>query len=137
MISVVMPSYNSADFIEQAIASVLAQTFPHFELLVCDDGSTDQTIPIVERLMSEDHRIRLLRNNCRNISRNCNLGLAQAKYPWIARLYADDIMHPTRLERQIEAAERDPAVVLWGSYARLVNRQGNPLRTLRTGPVTL
>ena len=64
MISIIMPSYNSAEFIEQAIASVRSQTFPHFELLVCDDGSTDATIEIVERLMRQDDRIKLLKNNC-------------------------------------------------------------------------
>src|SRR4051794_38722133 len=104
MISIVMPSYNSAEFIEQAIASVRAQTFPHFELLVCDDGSTDETVQIVERLMRDDSRIKLLRNNCRNISRNCNLAMLQAKYPWIARLDADDFMLPIRLEMQVKAA---------------------------------
>ncbi|EWY38030.1 glycosyl transferase [Skermanella stibiiresistens SB22] len=134
--SVVMPSYNSAEFIEQAIESVRAQTYPHFELLVCDDGSTDATIEIVERLARQDDRIRLLRNNSRNISRNCNVGLFQAKYPWIARLDADDVMVPARLELQIRAAEQDPSVVLWGGFARLVDRAGKPLRTLRTGPTT-
>lgn len=136
MISIVMPSYNSAEFIEQAIESVRAQTFPHFELLVCDDGSTDGTLDIVRRLMGQDDRIRLLLNNCRNISLNCNIGLREARYPWIARLDADDVMHPNRLELQMKAAEQDPSVVLWGSHARLVNRKGRPLRTLRTGPAT-
>jgi GT2 family glycosyltransferase len=137
MISVVMPSYNSAEFVEQAIDSVRSQTFPHFELLVCDDGSTDATIEIVERSMRQDDRIKLLRNNCRNISLNCNIGLQQARYPWIARLDADDVMLATRLETQIKAADKDPSVVLWGSYARLVNRKGQALRTSRTGPTTL
>jgi glycosyltransferase involved in cell wall biosynthesis len=137
MISIIMPSYNSAEFIEQAIASVRSQTFPHFELLVCDDGSTDSTIEIVERLMRQDDRLKLLQNNCRNISRNCNIALQRAAYPWIARLDADDVMLPTRLEVQMKAAEQEPAVVLWGSYARLVNRRGQALRTVRTGPTTL
>jgi glycosyltransferase involved in cell wall biosynthesis len=137
MISIIMPSYNSAEFIEQAIVSVRSQTFPHFELLVCDDGSTDATIEIVERLMRQDDRIKLLQNNCRNISRNCNIGLEQAAYPWIARLDADDVMLPTRLEVQMKAAEQDPSVALWGSYARLVNRRGQALRLLQNGPTTL
>jgi glycosyltransferase involved in cell wall biosynthesis len=136
VISVIMPAYNSAEFIEQAISSIRNQTYPHFELLVCDDGSTDHTIAIVERLMNQDSRIKLLRNNCRNISQNCNLGMIQAKFPWIARLDADDVMWPDRLALQAWAAEHDPRIVLWGSYARLVNRRGKPLRILRTGPTT-
>src|SRR4051812_22233627 len=109
-----MPAYNSAEFIEQAISSIRNQTYPHFELLVCDDGSTDHTIAIVERLMNQDSRIKLLRNNCRNISQNCNLGMIQAKFPWIARLDADDVMWPDRLALQAWAAEHDPRIVLWG-----------------------
>ncbi|UEM23993.1 glycosyltransferase [Skermanella mucosa] len=135
MISIVMPSYNSSAFIREAIDSVIAQTFPHFELLVCDDGSTDDTIGIVEELAGKDGRIRLIRNQHGGVSRNCNVGLREARFPWIARLDADDIAVPDRLETQVRAAERHPDVVCWGGGARLISRHGRRLRGTQLGPV--
>ncbi|WP_207478168.1 glycosyltransferase family 2 protein [Arenibaculum pallidiluteum] len=136
MISVVMPSYNSAAFVAEAIESVIRQTYPHWELLVCDDGSSDGTQDIVESYARADSRIRLLQHGFRSVSRNCNAAIAAARYPWIARLDADDVMVPRRLEWQMRASERDPAVVLWGGYARLTNREGRILRTAWCGPTT-
>jgi hypothetical protein len=70
------------------------------------------------------------------VSRNCNVGLKEARYPWIARLDADDVAVPDRLERQIRAAERNPEVVCWGGGARLINRHGRRLHGVQLGPVT-
>ncbi|HEV7371507.1 glycosyltransferase family 2 protein [Arenibaculum sp.] len=136
MISVVMPSYNSAPFVTEAIQSVLDQTFPYFELLVCDDGSQDGTQDIVAAFARRDGRVRLLQHSFRSVSLNCNAAVEQARFPWIARLDADDLMVPERLEWQIRAAGRAPEVVLWGGYAHLINRRGKVLRTARSGPTT-
>jgi len=136
MISIIMPAYNSDNFVGDAIESVLAQTYPHFELIVCDDGSTDKTLEIVESYVERDPRIRLLRNKFRSVSLNANSGVAAARYPWIARLDADDMATPDRLERQIQAAEHEPHVVCWGGAAELINRNGQRLRTARLGPET-
>ena len=136
MISVIMPAYNSDKFVNDAIESVLSQTYPHFELIVCDDGSTDKTLEIVESYAKRDQRIRLLRNKFRSVSINANSGVFAARYPWIARLDADDMATPDRLELQIQAAEREPHVVCWGGAAQLINRDGRKLRTARLGPET-
>jgi GT2 family glycosyltransferase len=136
VISVVMPSYNSAAFVAEAIESVLAQTFPYFELLVCDDGSTDGTQAIVQEYTRRDGRVRLLQHGFRSVSRNCNAAMEAARYDWIARIDADDIMHRHRLERQMAAAAADPSVVLWGGFARLIDRTGRILRTAALGPTS-
>jgi glycosyltransferase involved in cell wall biosynthesis len=136
MISVIMPAYNSDKFVNDAIESVLSQTYPHFELIVCDDGSTDKTLEIVESYAKRDQRIRLLRNKFRSVSLNANSGVFAARYPWIARLDADDMATLDRLELQIQAAEREPHVVCWGGAAQLINRDGRKLRTARLGPET-
>src|SRR3954464_8988356 len=128
MISIVMPAYNSSAFIREAIDSIISQTYPHFELLVCDDGSPDDTQEIVREMASRDNRIKLIVNQHGGVSRNCNVGLKMAKFPWIARLDADDVAVPDRLETQIKAAERDPKVICWGGGARLINRHGRMLR---------
>jgi glycosyltransferase involved in cell wall biosynthesis len=137
MISVVMPSYNSAEFIDEAIRSVLAQTYRDFELLVCDDGSSDDTLAIADAFAAQDPRVRVLRNSHGGVSRNCNAGLQAARFPWIARLDADDVALPDRLERQMAAALERPEVVAWGGDARLVNRHGAYLRHVRLGPRNL
>lgn len=137
MISVVMPSYNSAEFIGEAIRSVLAQSYPDFELLVCDDGSTDDTLAIADAFAAQDPRVRVLRNSHGGVSRNCNAGLRAARFPWIARLDADDVALPDRLERQIAAAREHPEVIAWGGDARYINRRGAYLRHVRLGPRTV
>jgi len=135
MISIVMPSYNSSAFIREAIDSLISQTYPRFELLVCDDGSSDDTQEIVREMAARDSRIRLIVNRHGGVSRNCNVGLREARFPWIARLDADDVAVPDRLEVQIRAAERNPEVICWGGGARLINRQGRMLRGAQLGPV--
>ncbi len=136
MISIVMPSYNSAAFIREAVDSLISQTYPHFELLVCDDGSSDDTQEIVREMARRDNRIKLIVNRHGGVSRNCNVGLNEAKFPWIARLDADDVAAPDRLEIQIRAAERQPEVICWGGRAHLINRQGQMLRGAQLGPVS-
>lgn len=137
MISVVMPSYNSAEFIGEAIRSVLGQTYRDLELIVCDDGSSDGTLAIAEAFAAQDPRVRILRNGHGGVSRNCNAGLKAARFPWIARLDADDVALPDRLERQMAAALERPEVVAWGGDARLINRRGTHLRRVRLGPCTV
>jgi len=105
-----MPVWNGADFIAAAVNSVLAQTFTNFELLVVDDGSTDRT-PEILRSYS-DPRLRVLRLDHAGIVVALNHGLSQARAAWIARLDADDISEPRRLEWQWQAVSRNPQAVL-------------------------
>ena len=110
-ISVILPAYNCAAFIHTSIASVLAQTMSDFELVIVDDGSTDETGRIVQGY--EDKRIVFLKNekNC-GIGRALNNGIAAARADLIARLDADDIMLPWRLERQVQFLEINPRVTI-------------------------
>ncbi len=105
--SVVMPVYNAGGALRQAVASVLAQTFEDFELIVVDDGSTDGAIDDLRRF--DDERIRLVRNDA-NIgaaaSRNRALGLAGGQY--IAIADSDDLMQPRRLEVQLGRFDEEP-----------------------------
>lgn len=102
LVSVVMPARNAARTIESAIASVRAQTDPRWELIVVDDGSTDGTATLVERLAAEDPRIRLLRNAVAagpGPARNRAIGDARGR--WLAFLDSDDLWDPAKLERQL------------------------------------
>ena len=101
LVSIIMPSYNTASFISKTIESVLNQTYKNWELLVVDDCSTDGTDEIVSKY--NDKRIVYLKNEKNSgaaLSRN--RALRNAKGKWIAFLDSDDLWHPTKLEKQIK-----------------------------------
>ena len=136
MISVIMPAYNSEEFITPAIESILNQTYRDFELIVIDDGSTDSTLAIVQRFADADDRIRIIRANHGGVGNAMNTALKETKYPWVAVMHSDDIAMPTRLEKQIQAALADPDVVIWGTDGWHINHDGNILSRFRVGPLT-
>lgn len=136
MISVIMPAYNASEYIDQAIESVLNQTFQDFELIVVDDGSQDNTVAIIKRYIDLDRRIRLIQIPHSGVCNASNIGIAESKYQWIARMDADDISLPNRLEKQIKAISIDPEIVALGSYAYHISSQGKILSIQKQGPIT-
>jgi glycosyltransferase involved in cell wall biosynthesis len=114
-VTVLMPAYNAADFISGAIRSVLAQTFTNFELLIINDGSTDDTENIVRSF--NDPRIRLINQTNQGISAALNTGLAAAYAACIARFDADDICYPHRLEEQYKFLTEHPDHCIVGCTA--------------------
>jgi glycosyltransferase involved in cell wall biosynthesis len=134
MISVIMPAYNSEDFISEAINSVLNQTFPDFELIISDDGSTDRTLEIAQSYAARDKRVRVLQGENVGAAANGNRCLRAAKYPWIARMDSDDISFPDRFAQLMDAVRENPEVVLWGGYAITIDRKGKRLRRVHSGP---
>ncbi|MDX8502968.1 glycosyltransferase family 2 protein [Mesorhizobium sp. VK4C] len=101
LVSVIIPAYNAEPFIERTLASVLAQTHRNMEIIVVDDGSTDRTASIVRRLADGDWRIRLLRQNNGGVASARNAGVRASKGVFIAPVDADDLWHPTKLEKQL------------------------------------
>ncbi len=115
MISVVIGAYNAERYIARAVESMLAQTYTDFELIAVDDGSTDRTAAILRSCAARDARVRVIEAAHQGISGAANRGIAAARQAWIARMDADDIALPHRLERQLAAAAAAPEVVLWGA----------------------
>ena len=136
MISVVMPAYNAAEFIAPAIESILSQTYGEFELIVVDDGSTDNTLDVVQGYAEQDDRVQILKTYHRGYTRAINLGISESKYPWIARMDADDISLPERFAVQIDAIKSNPEVVVWSSYVYHINSKGEILSLSRLGATT-
>ena len=136
MISVVMPAYNASQFIAEAIESILNQTFKEFELIIIDDGSTDNTVAIVEHYQESDKRIKLIKNQHGGICKALSSGIEVSSYPWIARMDADDISLPQRFAKQLEAANANPRVVVWGTYANHINSKGKVLSFVQQGCLT-
>lgn len=136
MVSVVMSAYNSVRFIREAIESILNQTYQDFELIIVDDGSTDETLPIAASYAERDSRVRVIRANHGGQSRARNTGIQHAQSDWVAIMDADDVSLPTRLEKQLKAAGENPKVVAWGAYAYHIDSAGRILSVSRTGPST-
>lgn len=106
MISVVVPLYNKESFIFRAVNSILSQTFQDFEIVIVDDGSTDNSINIVSAI--NDDRIRIITQNNQGVSGARNTGISQARGEWIAFLDADDIWDSTFLETVYMLSEMYP-----------------------------
>lgn len=130
-ISVCLPVYNGAKHIEQCIASVLSQTFSNYELIIIDDGSTDETIDIVNSI--QDQRIRLIKNE-HNYIETLNSLLKEARGKYVARLDVDDLMLPDRLAIQYKFMEEHPDIDILGASAQLIGEQSGKI--VRHGNVT-
>jgi putative sugar transferase len=112
-ISIIMPTYNARDHIKEAIESVLNQTFTEYEFIIIDDGSTDNTVSIINSY--KDARIKLILNE-HNFINTLNTGLQAAAGKYIARMDADDIMHIDRLKIQYAIMEEDPRITVCSSW---------------------
>jgi GT2 family glycosyltransferase len=123
-ISVVLPVKDGAPYVESAIASILQQTFCAFELLVIDDGSSDGSMEIAERFSQTDTRVRLLRNPGNGLVDALNFGISAASAPLIARMDADDIALPERLQRQYDFLNAHPEIDAAGTQVSFINEQG-------------
>jgi glycosyltransferase involved in cell wall biosynthesis len=108
-VSVIIPTYNYAAYVREAIDSVLAQTVQDFHIVVVDDGSTDETPAILATI--HDPRIEVIRTENRGICAACNEGLARARGEFIGFLGADDRWRPEKLERQLRMMDAEPDLV--------------------------
>lgn len=105
-ISVLMGAYNCADTIKTSIESIQNQTFTDWELIICDDGSSDNTVTIVEELKKSDERIVLIQNDCnKGLSYTLNRCLENAKGEYCARMDGDDMCDASRLKKQYDFLE--------------------------------
>ena len=129
LVTVLMPVRNGAAYLETAASSILRQTLAALELLVVDDGSADATPSILARLAAADARVRVLRQDAEGLVAALNRGLREARAPLVARMDADDIAAPHRLERQMAAM--DPGVALAGSAWRVIGAAGEVRRVVR------
>lgn len=123
LVTVLMSVHNDARYLPAAVESVLRQSLDDFELLILDDGSTDGSAEYLARLA--DPRVRVVRNE-RNLglTRSLNRGLDLARGLFLARMDADDVAAPRRLERQVEFLDRHPNVGVVGSSRVLIDEDG-------------
>lgn len=128
-VSILLPAWNGAHRISRAIESVLAQTYPDWELLVIDDGSTDETSLIVGGYGMRDPRIHYIKNESNlGVQKSLNKGLREAKGEYIARIDDDDEwVDKTKLQKQIDFLHANPDHVLVGTGVIIVNENREEL----------
>jgi glycosyltransferase involved in cell wall biosynthesis len=127
-VSVVMLAYNVERFLSEAIESVLQQTYPHFELIVVDDGSTDATLSIAQTYRTKDERVIVVKNEQNSgvvLSRNRAAAIATGTY--LAVLDGDDVMSPDRLEAQVSFMETHVGVGMVASWLYLIDETGQQI----------
>lgn len=130
-VSVIVPTYNRADYIGECLRSVVNQTYNDWEVIVVDDGSTDGTQSEVAKLSGD--RIKYLHQAHCGVSTARNFGISRASGDYIAFLDSDDMFHPSRLERQVAAMGNDPKACLCFASRVEIHRDGYPLG-LHRGP---
>jgi glycosyltransferase involved in cell wall biosynthesis len=134
-VSVLLPAFNAERFVAAAVRSVLAQTHRDFELIAIDDGSTDRTGEILEMLAGEDPRVRVISHPNYGMGRSLNEALEVAKHDWVARMDADDLMMPNRLERQLAFLAENRGLVVASSLVHYIDEDGNDIGR-NTSPFT-
>ncbi len=133
-VSIIMPAYNAERFIKEAISSVIAQTYPFWELWVIDDCSSDSTCTIVEELVKQDNRINLVKNE-RNMgaAKTRNRGLDLCHEAYVAFIDSDDVWREDKLSSQIKVMESEGAALAYTSYA-IVDENGQPCKNAYVVP---
>ncbi|MCH5463838.1 glycosyltransferase family 2 protein [Levilactobacillus tujiorum] len=129
LVSVIMPTFNDSRFVATAIASVLQQTYQHWELVVVNDGSTDDSLQVIEKF-HHDGRLKIINQRTNlgvSAARNAGLNVAQGEY--IAFIDADDIWYRDKLEREVTLMEREQLPLVY-SYYRIANEEGDVLRAI-------
>ena len=134
-VSVLMPVHNGEKYLEEAVESILAQTFGDFEFLIINDGSTDRTREILDRFAAQDARIRVVHRENRGITPTLNELLRLARADVVARMDADDIAAPERFAKQVRFLDENPDCLMVGSSVILIDPDGCDLST-RIVPLT-
>ena len=138
IVSVLMQAYNAERYIAEAIESVLNQTYKNFELIVINDGSTDNTLDIIEEFARQDERIKVVSHPNMGMGASLNKGIAIAKNEWIIRMDADDVMLPHRIERQVAFVSENPDIAVAGclvyyidELGKIIGKSASDLKTRR------
>jgi glycosyltransferase involved in cell wall biosynthesis len=127
-VSIVVPSYNRAEFIEATLTSIQNQSFKDFEVIFVDDGSTDNTAELLKVFCEDDPRFKYFRqdNSERAVARSYGLSLASSEL--LCLVDSDDIWYPHKLETQISVMDNDPEIVLSYASVNRIDMQGNQVK---------
>jgi Glycosyl transferase family 2 len=139
LVTVIMPAYNVAPYLREAVESVRAQTYREWELVIVDDGSTDETAAIARDCVGLDSRIRLVQQENRGLAGARNTALREGRGEFFALLDSDDVWAPEFLESQMDVFARYPETALVSGSARYLGgpKDGEPARPIIPGAPVL
>jgi glycosyltransferase involved in cell wall biosynthesis len=126
-VSVVMSVYNGGQYLKTAMDSVLKQSYKEIDFIIIDDGSSDNSLQILENFARADPRIRLISRENRGLTQSLNEGIGLAQGSFIARMDSDDVSQPQRIQRQLEFLQTQPDYVIVGSEVLQIDCDGDPL----------
>lgn len=126
LISVILPVYNGVPYLDEAIKSILRQTYSNFEFIIIDDGSTDNSIEIINKYKSIDDRIKVISRENRGLISSLNEGIEKSEGTYIARIDQDDVSLPGRLEMQLNYMLKDHLDICGGDFTK-IDAQDNVL----------
>ncbi len=128
LVSIIMPTYNASKYIEDAIESVLSQTYTNWELIAVDDGSTDDSYKKLISFSNIDKRIKVYRNKENlGVGKTSNFAISKAKGKYITRFDSDDVMPEYRLEKQVDYLNKNKNVVLVGGQVETIDTRGRKI----------
>lgn len=130
-VSVVLCNRNGGRYLGEAMHSILNQTFKDFELLVVENGSTDRSRQVEEKIAQEDSRVRIVDYEIRGLPQALNKGIDEAKGKYIARMDSDDVSAPTRIEKEVAAMETHPEVGMVHTGAWSMDARGRRIGLIR------
>lgn len=130
LVSIIVPAYNAQRYIEATLESLICQTYPHMEIMVVDDGSTDQTADIVKKFKENDPRIQLLQQSNSGVAAARNLGIQYSRGDYIAPVDADDLCYPQKIAKLVACLQAvDSKVGVVYSWSNIIDSAGNPTGT--------
>lgn len=125
LVSIIMPVYNAEKYLAEAIRSILNQTYRFFEFIIIDDGSTDDSLKILNQFAEHDSRFQIIKlESNKGVVHVLNLGLDRAKGKYIARMDADDVSLPNRMAMQVKYLEANPEVGILGARINYMDHMG-------------
>jgi len=126
LITVYMPVFNAANFLDQSISSILSQTFSNFEFIIVDDASTDKSWKIIKSYAKKDNRIIAIKNKINlGASLTSNIAISQSRGKFLARMDADDISFSNRLEKQLSFLQQNNSIVAVGGQCLVIDKNDN------------
>ena len=138
-VSVVMAVYNAERYLEEAVRSILRQTYDDFEFIIIDDGSTDRSPAMLKSFADEDRRLRVHRQPNSGLIASLNKAFGLARGTYVARMDADDISLPRRFEKQVQYLDAHKEIGVLGTWIQDIGADGGPgpIWPLPTSPATI
>ncbi|WP_413172285.1 glycosyltransferase family 2 protein [Anabaena azotica] len=136
MVTAIIPAYNAAQFLSATITSVQQQTFSDWELLIINDGSTDDTVEVIRQYQETDHRIHLIHQLNQGVSSARNLGVEKSKGQIIAFLDADDQWLPDKLQQHLKHFQSNSRLGVSFAQVEILNQAGEPTGQVSSSRLT-